>query len=565
MATDKTLLEQVLDLNEKKQSQAVIDLLPDAVLQTENNAHLYAEKAVAYGRLKKLDLCDKMADAALAINEQNPKANHCKGTISFELKKYANALDYYQKAIDADKTYRYPVNGMGNVYFELGDYDKALTYYLKAIDLYSKEAGYYHGVGNAYNKLGDYPNAIEYYKKAIAIDEKFIISYNGLGNVYKRMKAYDEAFSNFQKAIDVDPHYSAPFYNKALLYEEREEFGKAITDYKAYIEHTENKADFYLSKAQEKVIELAKIIENPTYGAIVKLIGQIKKLLRFEDDYITHYTGLSTTKILVLNPNSKFRLSEGAFLNDTSEGKELFAYLGFNTQMSSEDIDASTQFNQKPFIGSFVSKNKANDLTLWRMYGKEEKEEAKGCSITIDQKALLKGIKKQLLLGAQNNISVKDSDMFSFYKVAYWIPKGMFVLPGITELEAQTLNNHLQALKVEIAEALAQENNNTQNRQDILLRLNEIAYLFKTVEYQHEQEVRLVLDGVDFTKQLNTETTDPIPPRVYIELVNIRPLIQKITIGPKVERGDEWAAAFYYSLDKDNLHPEICISHLPYK
>jgi len=47
--------------------------------------------------------------------------------------------------------------------------------------------------------------------------------------------------------------------------------------------------------------------------------------------------------------------------------------------------------------------------------------------------------------------------------------------------------------------------------------------------------------------------------------VPIRSLIKKITLGPKVDRADEWAAAFYYSLEKDELKPCIHISHLPFK
>lgn len=92
--------------------------------------------------------------------------------------------------------------------------------------------------------------------------------------------------------------------------------------------------------------------------------------------------------------------------------------------------------------------------------------------------------------------------------------------------------------------------------------LNQIAFLFKSAEYQHENEVRLVIKGVGFDKKIPTETFSP---RVFIELVSIRSIIKRITLGPKVERADEWASAFYYSLDKENLHPEILISHLPFK
>jgi hypothetical protein len=42
-------------------------------------------------------------------------------------------------------------------------------------------------------------------------------------------------------------------------------------------------------------------------------------------------------------------------------------------------------------------------------------------------------------------------------------------------------------------------------------------------------------------------------------------LKQKITLGTKVHRAEEWASAFYYKLDAEGHHPEIMISHLPFK
>jgi hypothetical protein len=96
--------------------------------------------------------------------------------------------------------------------------------------------------------------------------------------------------------------------------------------------------------------------------------------------------------------------------------------------------------------------------------------------------------------------------------------------------------------------------------------LNDIAYLFKSSEYQYENEVRLVVQGVGFAKKIEKEET---PPKVYIELVDIVPALNKITLGPKVERADEWAAAFNYHIKeqlKDRKEKvEIVISHLPFK
>jgi hypothetical protein len=72
----------------------------------------------------------------------------------------------------------------------------------------------------------------------------------------------------------------------------------------------------------------------------------------------------------------------------------------------------------------------------------------------------------------------------------------------------------------------------------------------------------LVVDGTGLEKKINENT---IPPRVYIELESINPFIEKITLGPKVEKAEEWAVAFYYKLDQQGFHPDIYISHLPFK
>lgn len=263
---------------------------------------------------------------------------------------------------------------------------------------------------------------------------------------------------------------------------------------------------------------------------------------------------------MILN-SSLFRLSEGAFLNDTSEGRELFNFVAFDLPVKKGNDTIALPFTQKPFIGSFVSKMKYDDLTLWRMYGKEDKEEAKGCAITIKVQVLLDNLKNKLLPNKKIETVLQSDQEFNFYKVAYKTKEDYFTFSDASKDEKSTLNQYMIKLKDEIQTFNLKTNTNS-NVQDILELLNEIAYLFKSNEYQYEHELRLVVKGIGFKKEI--DALNPLP-KVYIELVTIRPMIAKITLGPKVERADEWAAAFYYSLDKENYHPEILISHLPFK
>jgi tetratricopeptide (TPR) repeat protein len=619
------LIEKAQALNENKKYEEVIALLPDAVLIQWNSADLYAEKAQAYYRLKQNDLCEEMADKALAINSEHAKANHYKGNVASDRKDYTKAIEYYEKSIQADPKYAYPYNGLGNFYKEQKEYAKAIEYYEKAIqadpnfaypynglgNVYQEQKEYakaieyyekaiqadpnfahpYNGLGNVYQEQKEYAKAIEYYEKSIQADPDFAHPYNGLGNVYQEQKEYAKAIEYYEKSIQADPKYAYPYNGLGIVYYEQSEYGKAIKNYeraieldsgidapiynlansffaegkfeaaleyyKKYIIFNQANPDYYTNWAKEKVKQIEDLMKDAPYQEIVELIENIKELLLFTDTCVTHYTSLTTAKQLVLN-SSEFRLSEGAFLNDTSEGRELFKYLGVEITKKRNHETVAEPFSPKPFIGSFVAEKKHDDLTLWRMYGKEEKEEAKGCAITIDMKQLVTLIEKKLVPDGKMQSS-NIGDEFKFYKVAYRKYEGeKFLIPEGKDEDVKKLNTYMESLFEKIKGIKSKKKN--KNWLNIITRLNEIAYLFKSAEYEYEHELRLVVKGIGFEKKVEDK------PKVYIELVNIKPIISKITIGPKVARAEEWASAFYYSYDQDKGKvPEILISHIPFK
>ncbi len=261
---------------------------------------------------------------------------------------------------------------------------------------------------------------------------------------------------------------------------------------------------------------------------------------------------------------SKFRLSECAFLNDSSEGRELFKFLEISEAPSRKsEENCAMPFTRKPFIGSFVSDTKHDDLTLWRMYGKESKEEAKGCSITIDSKKLQGSLRDTIASKSKINTPEMMGDDFNFYRMAYKTQnkESLFVIPEAKD-EEKELNICMNQLAEKVKEYRANIKKKSYRIKDLLELLNSIAYLFKSAEYQYEHEIRMVVNGAGLEKKINSDNNQL---RVYVETVPINPIIQKITLGPKVERAEEWAAAFYYELDNQHLHPEIFISHLPFK
>lgn len=471
------------------------------------------------------------------------------------------ALEYYNKAIELSPNSASTFIYLGNFYYNNKQYQEANNSYSRALagDPSSTEA--HINIGDTYHKLEEYQKAIEAYDKALKIEPNNVDIYNGLGNCYYALHQYYKAIDTYSNALEINPQYDIALYNRALSYFELKIYREALSDYELYLSISKNASDFYKKTAESRIEELRKILNNSTYTRISELVEKIKKLLLFTDDCVTHYTSLSVTKLLILD-DSPFRLSEGAFLNDTSEGRELFVYLSFQaTQANGSEILAQP-FAAKPFIGSFVAENKHDDLTLWRMYGKEAKEEAKGCAITIKKEAFLKLLQNKLTPDDKTSNQLKVDVEFNFYRVAYRKKDtDMFIIPG-AEMYEEELNNYTKEVRNQIDVFKQEEKDNVVDKQNILGLLNEISYLFKSAEYQYEHEVRLVIKGIGFNKFI---LKDAQPPRVYIELIPINSVLTQMTLGPKVERADEWASAFYYSLDKKDYRPTLLISHLPFK
>jgi tetratricopeptide (TPR) repeat protein len=590
------LIAKSKELYESKDYEQIINILDDDTLTEIKNSELCALKSKAYSKLKSFENAILFAERAIALNPSSASGYIARAEANLLNKLYEKCILDFDHAILLDDSLWEAFAGRGYCYASLRNYDKAIhdmnesirrdknrsgVYYnrglvnhnlerykeaisdfSKAIKLDSNNEKYLSGRGNSYFKAGLINKAKKDYLAAISINNRYNIPYLNLGIIYSDENKQDEAINNFTKGINIGDVRPRAFLLRARAYAEFGNYAEAIKDYEHFIS-IESDVDTYSVKlAKSQLIELKRKLDNSWYDDLDRTVSEIKNILLFEELCLTHFTSLSASQAMILE-DSNFRLSEGNFLNDTSEGRELFKYLSYSTVDKINDDTLAKPFIERPFIGSFVDDSKHDDLTLWRMYGKEELTEAKGCALTINREAFIEALKKKLLLNDLNMEStLQQNTTFTFYKVAYRDNLD-FKIPGSTKSKGNKLNKLMKSLKQQVSaigSIVADQNEN------VAKLLNDIAYLFKTGDYQYENEVRLVVGGVGFTKKFHPTAQAP---RVYIDLINIVPVLHKITLGPKVERPDEWAAAFNYKIDE--LEPnrlkkiEIVISRLPFK
>ena len=145
---------------------------------------------------------------------------------------YAEAIKYYEKALEIDPTYVSTYIDIGIANKNLGENQKAIDAFKKYLETYPNSATVYNRIGNAYLAMGDVNSAVINYNTAIDLGMSEIhIVYRNLGLTYNRDGLYNEAIEQYQKAIAADSSYALVYNDVGIAYNKLGDEQKAIAYY----------------------------------------------------------------------------------------------------------------------------------------------------------------------------------------------------------------------------------------------------------------------------------------------------------------------------------------------
>jgi Uncharacterized protein conserved in bacteria len=107
---------------------------------------------------------------------------------------------------------------LGNNEAEHGSFSKAIEYYNKAIEADSSLFDVYYNLGYVYSADNKYEEAIEYYNKFIALDDSYPNAYFALAGIYVEKEDYDKAIELFIKGIKLNPDAPDEYFYLGLLH-----------------------------------------------------------------------------------------------------------------------------------------------------------------------------------------------------------------------------------------------------------------------------------------------------------------------------------------------------------
>jgi len=120
-------------------------------------------------------------------------------------KNYLDAIDYYQAALDKDRTNVVLLNKVGMAQLLLRRYKEARKTFDRAIKLDKNYANAYANLAVVYYQEGSYSKSIRYYDKAIQLDDKQAVFFNNRAASEFAKKQYEKATIDYNKALQLDP------------------------------------------------------------------------------------------------------------------------------------------------------------------------------------------------------------------------------------------------------------------------------------------------------------------------------------------------------------------------
>ena len=238
----------------------------------------------------------------------------------FKAGDWANAAEYFTKAIELQPDNFNLYNRRGICYIKLQNYEKSIVDYTIAISLQPDNETLYSNRADAYYKAGEYAKAAEDYTKYLSFSPNVSGYLFKRGRCYYELKNYNEAISDLTKMIqmvenrseveDLDAGYAYEFRGKCYEALNQTEKAKADLDKASTLVNNEAiiKADEYDKLAwdcylredyKEAVNYYTKVIElMPNHFVAYDWRAwnyyKLKDYQKSTDDY---------NKIIEINPN----------------------------------------------------------------------------------------------------------------------------------------------------------------------------------------------------------------------------------------------------------------------
>lgn len=214
---------------------------------------------ILQGDPEKYEQAEIFADDAVRLEPDNPIARYYMATVFTYQGRYTEAMEQYQRGIEADPNDPNLHIGLAYNYYGTGSIPDALLSFEDAIAVDPDNAEAYDGRAYMYLQLGDEPLAEQNALEATRLNPNMARAQGRLGEAYFRQNNYPEAIEALEKAVAMygrATNLNARFFNmlaQAYIRDDLNNCSLATPLFEQVLSATEN--ELILTAANEGMVE----------------------------------------------------------------------------------------------------------------------------------------------------------------------------------------------------------------------------------------------------------------------------------------------------------------------
>jgi protein O-mannosyl-transferase len=193
-----------------------ITLWSDVIKKAPYNARAWSNKGTALSYLKKYEEALKYYDEAIRLKPDYPEAWFKKGKALDDLRKYEEAIKCYDEAIKQKPDKYEAITNKGLALANLNKFQEAIFYYDEAIKIEPGDIKAWNNKGGALFSLRNYEEASKCFDEAIKLNPENPDAWNNKGSALYSLNKNEEAMICYDKALELKQDYENAWFNKGI-------------------------------------------------------------------------------------------------------------------------------------------------------------------------------------------------------------------------------------------------------------------------------------------------------------------------------------------------------------
>jgi tetratricopeptide (TPR) repeat protein len=211
-------------------------LLNHSSLTTQSQPIALSWRGETYRLMKRYQEALQDFDRAIELDPKYAWAISSRGITYRLMKRYEAALQDFDRAIELDPKYAWAIASRAETYRLMERYEEALQDSDKAIELNPKYDRAIAMCGVIYDSMQRYKEALQYFDRAIELNPQSVEAIALRGFTYRSMKNYEEALQNLNRAIELNPKYIEVISERGETYRLMKRYEAALQDFDRAIE-----------------------------------------------------------------------------------------------------------------------------------------------------------------------------------------------------------------------------------------------------------------------------------------------------------------------------------------